>query len=333
MSPTRIRPGTSAFRRALLTAFENDSSLRPLGTVEFLSEERTSRNTVIYRCRIGNERLVAKAQITKPASVAVAEYQILQEMHQRFGTGAVRSLRPVALFRDLGVLVTKEEQGTSLRSLLEGACEDPSSHWYAATAGVRAAAWALRAFHDAYPGPDHHEDGPSHLVRTYMDFSPKNVLIRTEAATSGPEVILMDPPEEERWGDRADDVGGFCFDMTRVSFLPGFLFRRSASVRIDWLKAWFLHSYYRPWYGGAWGTVCRRVKGAECRRADQALRWYLRPWRYSSVLKETARLCYLGPITALHRFRGVHRSYSRVERFLEEGAPRWSRSDDPLNAT
>ena len=278
------------------------------------SMEKVSRNTIIYRCRAGPTRLVAKVQLTKPARVVEAEFEILRDMGRRLGGSRVRALKPIALFPELGVLLTEEEDGISLREILEVACREPRDGWERAESALDQSAEALRAFHDAYGADD--PDRAS-VVRQYLDFSPKNLLIQEESRAPGRgRVVLMDPPEEEVWGERTDDVGGFCFDVTRIGFLPRFVLSWPVRGRIDRLKARFISAYFGD-LGDQKSAVLGAVKDAEGRRAMQALGWYARPWRYPSVAKETARLCYLGPLTAAYRLGGIHRSHSNVRRMLD----------------
>lgn len=306
-------PGSPEFTGRLLSALEDDPRVRSLGPVELTSVEKVSRNTIIYRCTAGSTRLVAKAQLTKPGAVVSAEFDMLRDMGRRLGGSPVRSLNPIALFPELGVLLTEEEGGTSLREILEVACRDPRGGWERAESALRASAEALRAFHDAYEADDAHRTSD---VRRYLDFSPKNLLIQDQQRNpSRGRVVLMDPPEEEVWGKRTEDIGGFCFDVTRIGFLPRFLLRWPVRRRIDRLKAQFISDYYGE-LGNQRTAVLEAVKEAEGRRAMQALRWYSRPWRYPSVVKETARLCYLGPLTAAYRFGGIHRSHSGIRRLL-----------------
>src|SRR5690606_30415222 len=129
----------------------------------------------------------------------------------------------------------------------------------------------------------------------YLDFSPRNLMIQKDLGEGGRvRVVLMDPPEEEVWASRTEDIGGFCFDVTRIGFLPRFVFKRSVQHQIARFKALFVSGYYEA-CGERITAVLGQVKDAECRRAVQALQWYSKPWRYPSMVKETARLCYLGP--------------------------------------
>lgn len=323
-----MNPGTSEFRTALLSSLEKESSRRSLGPVTIVSEEWVSRNTIVYRCRMGAQRFVAKAQATKPAAVVMAEYDMLQDMARRFRKRRVRGLRPVAMFPDLGVLVTEEEDGKALRELVEEACVGSKRQWVEATSAVEASAVALHLFHDTYGERSDPDTAGMVCVRWYMDFSPKNVLVKSlSEELEVPEVVLMDPPEEEKWKARTEDIGGFCYDLARTRYLPRFIWRPAVSRKIDWFKARFIHSYYQA-AGDQYGEqALEHIKEAEYRRATQALKWYLTPWRYNSVLKETLRLCYLGPLTATYRVSGIHRSHSNVRRLLNDEAVGWELSE------
>jgi hypothetical protein len=308
-------PGTPAFHRALAEAL--GKRLHSSDSLELLKATWVSRNTVIYRCVVGDSQLIAKVQLTKPPSVVVAEYHMLRDMENRLNGSAARGLRPVAVLEDLGVLVTEEEAGETLREVIESACRRPEKAWLRAVAGVDAAARALRAFHGAYRRP---LGAGQSEVRWYLDFSPKNVLIQSGMAGQGlPPVVLMDPPEEERWGSPHEDIGGFCYDMTRVRFLPEFLWNSSVAQSIDRLKARFIHQYFLPTNPHDLIQVLPEIRAAEYRRASQALRWYLKPWRFRSVGKEVLRLCYLGPLTAAYRARGLRLSHSNITELLQRG--------------
>jgi hypothetical protein len=323
----RPEPGTPEFRRLLTDALRK--RLSDSGTLDVLDGTEVSRNTVIYRCLAGNRWLIAKAQMTKPPAVAVAEYQMLREMQDRLSASAVRGLRPVTVLEDLGVLVTEEEAGESLRTLIEEACRRPQDAWLAAVTGVRAAARALREFHNAYERPPRSGFSGRPEVRWYLDFSPKNVLIVSSTIGEGtPSVVLMDPPEAERWGSRCEDIGGFCYDLTRVRFLPEFLWRPSAARHIDRLKAWFIHQYFLATRVEDLVLALPEIRAAERRRASHALSWYLKPWRYRSVGKEILRLCYLGPLTAVYRKWGLPLSHRNVAELLQEGEAMVARAPD-----
>jgi len=325
-----MKPGTTEFRKALLSSLEKESRERSLGPVFIDSEVWASRNTIVYRCRIGDRRAVAKAQSTKPGEVVEAEYHMLLDMADKFRDRSSRGLRPLALFPELGVLVTEEENGTPLRALVETACQGSKRAWVDAASGVESAAKALRRFHDAFGERSDPDSKNEAVVRWYMDYSPKNVLVQSVALESEePHVVLMDPPEKEEWRPRTEDIGGFCYDMTRIRFLPRFIWKPSVSGKIDWFKAKFIRGYFQMEHERFGATVLERIKEAEYRRATQALRWYMRPWRYRSVLKETLRLCYLGPLTAGYRASGIHKSHANVRRLLDSnGETEWQPSLD-----
>jgi hypothetical protein len=204
-----------------------------------------------------------------------------------------------------------------LRTVIEAACRNPEEGWSRAVACVGAAAQALRTFHDAYERPSRSGSIDQPCVRWYLDFSPKNILVQSEGSGKDePRIILLDPPEDDRWGSPCEDVGGFCYDMTRICFLPEFLAKRSARQTIDRLKACFIRSYYESTHVASQDYPLREIEAAEYRRASQALIWYTKPWRYDAVMKEVLRLCYLGPLTALYRTRGLPRSYRTVGQLL-----------------
>jgi hypothetical protein len=308
-------PGTAPFRRALIEALNGALAEAGCDSAEITSEEQVSRNTLIYRCRIAGKRLVAKAQLTKPPWVVVAEYRMLLDMAGTLGTGPVRALRPVAVFEHLGTLVTEEEEGVFVRTLLVEALAGDEAAWRRGLTAIEAAAAALRVFHASYTGATRGEDIP--WARSYLDFSSKNILLKPERAPGGrPHVVLLDPPEEERWVHPTEDIGVFCFDMARIVFLPRFVLRPGVRSRVDHMKLAFIRHYYQTSVLDR--GILDRIEAAERRRADQTLKWYLVPWRYGSVVKETARLCYLGPLTAGYRMRGVRRSYARLAHLLTE---------------
>ena len=299
-----MRPHSEAFRQALRSALTGVPSLRSPGEAWVSPGEMVSRNTIIYRCRIGAERLVAKVQLTRPGAVALAEFRMLQDLQRTLGTGRIRALQPVAYLEGLGVLVTREESGRSLRELVVDGLRNPGSFEAPVRAAIKAAAQALRLFHDRY------QEGSD--VRWYMDFSTKNVLITPALSDGVPGVVLLDPPEEELWGCREEDIGILCFDLARIQFLPQFVWRRTISRRLDRLKALFIYHYYSPeqrvTQSRSWDDVLDRIGDAELRRTRQTLRWYLRPWRYEPIGKEIARSCYLVPLTALYLVAGHRRS-------------------------
>jgi len=315
-------PGSPEFRAALLSALQNVPAVRTLGPVEIRTEERVSRNTVIYRCRAGSTPLVAKAQLTKPPAVAAAEFRMLREMQDTFGQGTIRALRPVALLDELGVVVTHEEGGDPLRSLIERALVSSGPCWDLATSVVEAAARALRLFHDSSVERLQEPREATDQVRCYMDFSSKNILVRWRDRDSAePELVLMDPPEEEKWGDRTDDIGVYCFDLARVRFDPRFVAKPGVSKRLDRLKAHFIKSYYGDLGSKDLKHMLRKIVSAERRRAGQTLGWYLRPWRYDRMLREVARLLYLAPLTVAYLVGGSRLGAKRVSasiRTLEE---------------
>jgi hypothetical protein len=280
-----------------------------------------SRNTVIYRGVVDGRRIVAKAQLTKPASVVVAQFHMLADMLRRLDGSGTRSLRPVAVLEDLGVLVTEEEAGESLRAWIEAGLRGKDEDWTRAVAGVDAAARALRCFHAAYQRPVAVGVSALREVRWYLDYSPKNVLIA--AGGADPAVVLMDPPEEERWGSPYEDIGGFCYGMTRIRFLPEFLGDHASRRTIDQLKAWFIRQYHAGDTAPPGAAALGEIEAAEYRHASQALRRYMKPWRYRPVAKEVLRLCYLGPLTALYRHRALRRSYGAVARLLQQGEDGW----------
>jgi hypothetical protein len=303
-----MRPHPEGFRQALRSALTGIPSLRSHGEAWVSPGEMVSRNTIIYRCRIGTERLVAKVQPTRPRAVALAEFQMLQDLQRTLGTGQVRAVQPVAYLEDLGVLVTREESGRSLRDLVEDMLRDPGSSEAPVRAAIKAAAEALRLFHDRYrKGSD---------VRWYMDFSTKNILITHTLNDGVPEVVLMDPPEEELWGCREEDIGILCFDLARIRFLPQFVWRSTVPRRLDRLKALFIYHYYSHeqlvTQSRSWDDVLDRIGDAELRRVRQTLRWYLKPWRYERIGKEILRSCYLIPLTTLYHVAGHRRSREDV---------------------
>jgi hypothetical protein len=322
----RPEPGTPAFQQALMSALQTRLGAT-YGPPQIRTMQRASRNTVVYRGLLGATPIVAKAQLTKPASVAVAEYHMLRALEHTSLGPAVRALRPVAVLEELGVLVTEEELGEHVRTVIEAACRRPEAGWNRAVAAVSLAAGALRSFHNAYASPADDRSGPSARVRCYLDFSPKNLLIRG-CESSGMEMILMDPPEEEKWGSRCEDIGGFCFDMSRIRFMPGNLGSRAVAERVDRLKACFIEQYFDTLDVVALTAQLPGIAAAEHRRATQALGWYLRPWRYPSVLRETLRLCYLGPLTALYRAAGLRASYRNVDGLLRGTGQRASAVND-----
>jgi hypothetical protein len=323
-----VIPGSQEFRAALLSALGNAPAVKALGPVEIRTEERVSRNTVIYRCRAGPALLVAKAQMTKPPEVAAAEYRMLRELQGTFGEGKIRALRPIALIDHLGVVVTHEEAGDTLRSLIERALVSSDRAWDRVTSGVGAAAKALRLFHDRSVAPLRTRPGETDRVRCYMDFSSKNILLRWRDPDSAePELVLMDPPEEERWGDRTEDIGVFCFDLARVRFHPRFVAKSRVSKRLDWLKAGFIKSYYGDLRSIDLEHTLGKITSAERRRAREALGWYLRPWRYDRMLTEIARLLYLAPLTVSYLAGGSRFSARRVRAFMRVPGQFGSHSD------
>ena len=316
--------GTPDFRVALIETLRERIPTGEGGTVEFGEGEWVSRNTVIYRGRIGTQRVVAKAHVTKPASVLAVEHDMMRSMEGVLADGMVRGLRPMAMLDELGVLVTEEEEGKSLRELIEDACRRPNEAWRNAVQGVDAAADGLRAFHQAFAPTSGVGESATQDVRWYLDFSPKNILVRPSIARQRPELILMDPPEVERWGNPAEDIGVFCFGVARVRFLPRFVANPSVRRITDLLKAAFIRRYFGP-TESAMSTALKQIEAAEGRRALQAIYWYARPWRYPSMAKEVLRLAYLGPLTAVYRSAGLHRSHRRIESILQRSEEWWEK--------
>lgn len=303
-----MRPQSEAFRQALRSALLRIPSLRFYGEASVAPGKAVSRNTVIYRCRIGPERFVAKVQPTRSKAVALAEFRMLQDLQRNLGAGRIRALQPVAYLEDLGVLVTREEDGRSLRELVQGELLSPASFKEPVEAAVRAAAEALRLFHDRYE--------QANLVRQYMDFSTKNILVTVRPDGGPPDVVLMDPPEEEIWGSREADIGVMCFDLARIRFLPQFVWRRSVSRRLNRWKALFISHYHGGDRGAVHSADLDRIHEAERLRARQTLGFYLRPWRYGSIGREIARSCYLFPLTCAYYMVGSRRSAVDIRRLL-----------------
>jgi len=309
----RPKPGSSTFNSILLQRLQADRAIGHLKCFCIERIEKVSRNTLIYRIEGGSQRFVAKVQMTKPASVVAAEYNLLCELVKRLSTGGIRSLYPVALYPELGVLLTCEETGNSIRAYVDRGIhsKDGSEARTRAESLMEHAAYALYRFHTAF-GIHKDKDG-TELARRYLDYSPRNLLV--VGSKEGEEIVLLDPPEFEEDGSIHLDLGTFCFDLARAGFMPGALLQLSQRW-LDRLKWQFLSTYFDYLGRRLTATDLEVVCKSEQARAAKVLGWYARFFRYRSWPQEFARFLYFSPLVIWYRIFPIKRSYRLMRREL-----------------
>ena len=288
----RPKPGSSTFNFILLQRLRTDRAIGHLKYFCIKRIEKVSRNTLIYRIEGGSQRFIAKVQMTKPASVVAAEYKLLCELVKRLSTGGIRSLYPVALYPELGVLLTCEETGKSIRAYVDRGIhsKDGSEARTRAESLMEHAAYAL-----------------------YLDYSPRNLLV--VESKEGEEIVLLDPPEFEEDGSIHLDLGTFCFDLARAGFMPGALLQLSQRW-LDRLKWQFLSTYFDYLGRRLTATDLEVVCKSEQARASKVLGWYARFFRYRSWPQEFARFLYFSPLVIWYRIFPIKRSYKLMRREL-----------------
>lgn len=296
-------PGTYEFEKKLIARVRQE--LNPVEPARLVSRELYSRNTLIYRLSIGDRRFVAKIQLSQQLEELATEYEVLKDLETRL-SGDVASLKPVAFFPELYALVTVEEQGLPLRYYVDESIRSGSEETRVKTRRfIRRAAAALHRFHFQFGiDPDERQ------VRQYLDYSPRNVLIKDDRA-----VILMDPPEHERFGSVHEDLGVFCFDLSRAAFMPSAIVRFPAEW-LDALKFEFLMTYMRCLGRSLTESDLVAVRAGEKQRATNALSWYANFYKYRAWPREFARWAYFTPMISLYLKSGLTQSYRRLQRNL-----------------
>lgn len=316
----RPQPGSQLFEERLLERLRADVRIENAHELRIQSVKTTSRNTLIYRIVGGGHRLIGKVQITKPAWVVTAEYYMLRELINRLCVDGIRSLYPVTLYPELGVLITREEAGIPLRSFIDyGIRAAPWSpiRQHAETLIARAAV-GLCAFHTAF-GIRKGDEG-FEIARRYLDYSPRNVLVASNSINDA-ELILIDPPELVEEGAVHLDIGTFCFDISRAGFMPQSLFRfKSAQLWLDSLKWRFITSYFNCLGRRVTSSDLIAIRDAEVQRAQQALQWYARFFIYRRWMVEFARFLYFSPFILWYITSYLRHSYRRFHSWLQKTA-------------
>jgi hypothetical protein len=301
MNRTRLQPDSGAFGERLIRR------LRETVAAEVIidSVKASSRNTVIYRVRANGDPLVCKAELaTRPSSVE-REYEMLRELQQRL-SGAVRSLVPVAVYPELGVLVTREEPGETVRKYIDDAVANPQARGFVEGL-MDTCAEALHRFHGAFGIS--RERGIEHACN-YIDFHPGNLLLTCKEQRT---LVMMDPPPKEPPRPVHFDIGMFCFGIARAGFTPWAL-GRFPQRWLDQLKADFVAAYFRRLDRPVSPGDLLRIHAAERHRARRAVLRYSQFFRYRNWPRELARLAWFAPIIGVYVAFHLPTSYRRVAR-------------------
>jgi hypothetical protein len=252
----------------------------------------TSRHTRIYRVRTQTMALVCKAERGTRKSMLEAEFRKLVELQQRLAGSGLRSLEPVAVYPELGVLVTREEPGETVRAYIDRGI---------ASAALRGEAEALMAPCAEVLFGFHRLFGQS-----YTDFHPGNLLVTPRG------LVMMDPPPLERDRTPQWDLGLFCFGIARAGFAP-LAIARSPQRWLDELKAGFVAAYF-----GRLGRAVTRddleaIRASERARGRRAMRSYARFRRFPNWPLELVRMAWFCPVIAAYLAWRLPRSYAGLE--------------------
>lgn len=301
MNSARPKPGSIEFKERLIARL-GESTAEDIVVHEVRA---SSRNTVIYRVRAGETPLICKAELaTRPASVQ-CEYEMLLELQRRL-SGPVRPLVPVAVYPEIGVLVTREEPGETVRRYIDRAVADPKLRGTVEDL-MDPCAEALHRFHGAFGIARH--DGLEHAC-SYMDFHPGNLLVTSEERRT---LVMMDPPPKEPMKPVHFDIGTFCFGIARAGFTP-YALGRFPQQWLDKLKADFVAAYFRRLGRPVRASDLSSMKRFERRRAGRAVLRYAQFFRYRNWLREFARLAWFSPIIGAYVALHLPRSYRRLAR-------------------
>lgn len=302
MSRGRPQPGSDAFAERLLEALRGSV----VGEVAIDEVHASSRNTVIYRVTSESGRLICKAELdTRPASVD-EEYRMLGELQRRMAGSGVRSLVPVAVYPELGVLVTREEPGETVRRYIDRALADAQRRCFVEGL-MEPCAEAIYRFHAAFGLA--REGGVEHAC-SYMDFHPGNLLVTSEERRT---LVMMDPPPKEPARPVHFDLGTFCFGIARAGFTP-FTLGRFPQQWLDRLKADFVAAYFRHLGRPVGAADLARIEAIERHRAGRALLRYAQFFRYRNWPREIARLAWFSPIIGGYVAFHLPTSYRRLAR-------------------
>lgn len=279
-------------------------------TVE--SVERFSRNTIVCRFRAGGKSYVAKVSVTKEPEIAEREYQqLLDFKRQLTDQPGVGTLNPVAYFADVGMIITEEVPGDSLRQwVLRGIQESADSETrQQVEVMVKEAACALRKFHLAFTDPGLAD--PFHVGRVYLDYGPGNILsMPSEKERGGWRMVLLDLPEENRSGSCFFDVGTFCFELGRCALRKG----RWLPSQFRWvneLKRIFIETYVGLLDVPLSVEVMDRVRSFEMERIETVLGYYRNFGQFENRLKEFTRFAVSTLLITHYRKRIMPVSYSQ----------------------
>jgi hypothetical protein len=311
----KFKPGSEEFNASLLKRMQEDERLGSLSNLCINRVEETSRNTVICRVSGGGQKFVAKVQMTKPPSVVEGEFHSLQKLEMCKSVAGLRFLCPVAFYPELGVLITREESGISLRTIIDRgiASREFSADRKLAEDLVSQAAFGLYAFHTLF-NIQTGRNG-SMQARRYLDYSPKNILVTQEQYSR--EIVLLDPPEYQEEGSVYLDLGTFCFDVARAAFMPAAILR-VPHCWLDRLKWLFLKSYFSCHERPLSDYDLHRVRLGEEARVRQTLMWYAGFLKYRKWPVEMLRFLYFSPMVLLYKHVQIRRSFGRLKKFLHD---------------
>jgi len=311
MNTSTLAPGTAEFTERLLERLRENTSIRGEPAVESIAA--SSRNTLIYRVRKGDTPLVCKADLGTRTTWMADEYQKLVELQERLaGTGA-RSLVPIAVYPDLGVLVTREEPGDTARRYIDRAlAAGPGSEERRITEDLMdPCAEALFRFHVTF-GLRRGDRAPERVV-SYSDFHPGNLLV---SPTDGElTIVMMDPPPKEKGRTAHWDIGTFCFGIARAGFTPYGVTRFSQNW-LDELKARFIRGYFERLGRSVTDDDLQRIRASELARGARAIKRYTEFHRFPRWPVEFARMAFFSPIIGIYVIFHLRRSYRRIARLL-----------------
>jgi hypothetical protein len=302
------QPGSPAFAARLLERMRSDAAIG--GDVSLGGMRGSSRNTLIYRARAPRGDLVCKVATGEREVEPALEHRALLELRNCLAGSDFRCLEPVAVYPELGVLVTREEPGATVRHYLDAALASPrqaEARRFTEALMERCAA-ALFRFHAGF-GLTRDERG-FEQARCYVDFHPGNLLVPAGGHTG---LVLMDPPQEPQVNLVHADLATFCFSLARAGFAP-FALARGSQGWLDELKATFLAAYFRRLGRAPGERDFARLEALEQARARRARRRYGQFLQYRNWPVELARLAYFAPIIRGYAAFHLPRSYERIAR-------------------
>jgi hypothetical protein len=266
-----------------------------------------SRNTILLRLKseADGATYIGKLYRAKSIDFIVHEYAVLLDLQKTLiGTG-VRALIPYALLEDVGLMITAEEHGSSLQQLIQRGNSRRTTDQSAMEihAFLEKAAAGIYHFHSAYGLKKNNRDLEE--SRLYLDYCPANVMI-TDGVRR--EVVLLDPPEREEHGSVHNDLGTFCFELSRIGLRPNRVigFKHSSVPRF---KKIFVNAYFELLGRAITAHDIDAVKEAERTRARAARSWYYPFWRYEKPWIEFARAAWFVPIITLYASALLERTY------------------------